>query len=134
MVVKRLFLNLTEQSGIIDLNTDAKSINYMELHGYSINGVPTTNGVPNDLYYNFNFDDFGVISNWDRSDNRRGPAIPMINNFVYQQLYKPLPFISSFSRLSPPLNRLRYSITDSNGNPAIFTQFCLWFEISVNER
>jgi len=134
MVKKTYFLNITNWQDILNLNTDAKCLETMKLTGYSISGVPTTNGVPNYLYYNFNFMDFGVSSGWDRSDNRRGVALPLINNFQYQQLFHPLNFISNISGVTPPMNRLRYEITDSNGNPAIFTQLCLWFDVEVTER
>jgi hypothetical protein len=107
------------------LPTDFKAAQ-AHLRAVSIKGVPVTGGVPNDLFLNLEID--GFHDNLIRNDGLSGYPLPLTGNFTFHKY-------EGCGLLIADANKANYAtvilrLTDSLGQPAIFTQIALWIDLT----
>jgi len=131
---KRLFITVTQPDTNIQFTSETKGVFGLHITEISINGVPTTNGVPNYLFYNLQILGPNDDIKWIRSDQGSGIAIALTNNFTHQQYNTPLEIFGHVlpPKLHKPIDYLRIYLTDPNGRPAIFSQMCIWLVIRLS--
>jgi hypothetical protein len=125
-----LLVTITSNQFPVSLTT-LKDHTHTQLYimAYTIRGYPTTNGIPNNLYFNLLFDDIPSFGNaeWIRNDNLAGIPLALhagwFTGFTHED-YNPPRLLRSGTPSS--LTRFNLRITDDQNNPAIFDSIVLW--------
>ncbi len=101
-------------------------LNGLKLVRYSINGVPTTNGIPNNLFLLLNFQDIPYQLDLNSNVNIGGIPLPLTGTFTSVEL-------NHIIHLNPgnyqTIQQFSLTLKDSLGNYATFSNACFWFDI-----
>lgn len=108
----------------IDLNADVVG-SRMYITQYTIRGAPTTGGVPDSPIYLLDFPDMTAthFNSWVHANGRRGFPLQLDGDYTSVRLTPPMHVMHTESRTNDVINlqKFRVSISDMNGNPALFT-------------
>jgi hypothetical protein len=122
----RIFVYATTTPFTIDLPSEHRH-NKLFLFEYTIKGAPQTLSVPDNVFYNLIIEDSPAYSSqYIRNDQRPGIPLALTGGFTHIECLPPLEVARGSN---DKLHHFRMRIPDQNGNPAVFSDIALCFQI-----